>query len=183
MRRSSWLTFSLSLAVSSVLTFAVESHATFIRRVAATSCFVDTTHISDLNNVSFNSDGVENADPDQNGRLYLRCAIPDDTCMPKQNITSTAVYGYNGNPNINTTAGACVTYYGSEGGTCGGTSYQFSVGHYSLAPVVTAWGSSHASDFGYIYLTMPPAYATAISSFQGITLTGTPPTGTGYCQN
>jgi hypothetical protein len=101
------------------------------------------------------SDGVNNYSTVQSWDAH--CPVNDDDRFKKEQIVTLNVHGHDNHPTQHVWAWACVTYWGTDGGTCGGSVTSSGVGNYTLSPPKTGiFDLAHQGDFGYVLLGIPP---------------------------
>lgn len=88
--------------------------------------------------------------------LSAYCPVPDDNPSARfSNATGLTVSVYDSSTTAYQRAQACVTYYGSLGGSCGsfassGTSAA-ATGNYSISPSRSSW-TTYPDEYAYVYV-------------------------------
>lgn len=87
------------------------------------------------------------------GSIVVSCPVIDTQANPKTSIAFMNVHVDDKSPSF-IIASRCVSYYSATGGACGGIDTSVN-GIDTLYP--PTWGGWNATDFGAIYVTIPPA--------------------------
>ena len=139
-------------------------------RVSSVGCHADGTP----GLATMYSQGMGNMDTGHIVDLY--CPVPDSDYFAHSSVAILNVHGWDNSSNASGTTGrvmsqACVTFYGSNSGSCGGivsTGSAF-VGMYALSPYLTTWQNpSYVNEFAYLWVRLPPGTGPlAVSSLSG----------------
>lgn len=150
--RRSLISFVTLASVGALVAQGGGEAAALQRRVSAAACFVPRAHTAQAEfGYSSSVYGLNNA-LNTNPSLSVQCPMPDDTYFPKTSVAYVNVHGYDPASTVQACAYACVTYWGTNGGTCGDIkcSGNAFVGDYTVSPPLTAWTTAYANDFAYL---------------------------------
>lgn len=103
--------------------------------------------------------------------MDVACPVVDNSNFQKQNYTALKVYANDASPSLSITASICVEYFDLQGGACGSaaSSGDLFTGNVTLSVPLGSPSvfTSDTSDFGYVWIALPPPYMAAPSSIRG----------------
>jgi hypothetical protein len=178
-RRKKGLTFACAVAfvgafASSAVLFAARAANAKYHRVSASACLVSgsTGWVTYTNSALSNGDTTKSID--------LHCPVPDSDYLQHDAIAALYVHGRD-NSAASGAAGAvmtaaCITFYGSNSGSCGDflSTSSTGTGMYGLQPSLSEWQDDlYAYDFAYVFVRLPAntGGTFAPSNFRGFFIT------------
>jgi hypothetical protein len=161
LRRKKGMTFACGIAfvgafAASATLFAARTASAKYNRVTASSCLVQGTG----GWVSYTNFALSNGDASKS--IDITCPVPDSDYLQHHKITTLNVHGMD-----NSAAGsglgrvlteACISFYGSNSGSCGGLTFSSSggTGPYALQPPLSELQNElYAYDFAYVFVRLP----------------------------
>ena len=151
--------YGLALALALLALPAIDGAAKEAR-YSAFGCMTD-------NGTPFLLFELQNISPTSS--LVVYCPIADTDAFQKRNIKTLNVHGYNGENGSTFSpvrAQVCVTRWHTHGVSCGPASTANGKGNYTLTPDLSAW-KNNLVDFGYLFMTLPPATGQGTSTIRG----------------
>lgn len=148
-------------AIAGIAMGATSEASAWFARNHATKCMTQGGTPLDLN-FAVQNDSTASS-------MLVLCPAEDTETHPKQNTVSMNVHGYDDSTAANVTTLACRSTWDVVGGACQTGPSSAGLGNFNMSvPTGAVWTAARASDFGYVYVSLPAKQGTAYRSmFRG----------------